>query len=111
MTMTTGEINCISDDNRRKTYINGIIRSNQASCNQKIMIDSGNTLKGGIGISPEMHQKLGGKYHTRPKQRILAGTSKKGSGLTVLGISEEITLKFKGINKSNGQNHLRTSCV
>ena len=100
MTMTTGEMKCISDDNRRKTYINGIIRSNQASCNQKIMIDSGNTLKGGIGISPEMHQKLGGKYHTRPKQRILAGTSKKGSGLTVLGISEEITLKFKGINKS-----------
>ena len=96
-----GEINNISTEgNRRKTYLYGKVESSQKSClQQKIMVDSGNTLRGGIGISPEMHRKLGGKWYSRPKQRVLAGTSKQGSGLQVLGTCEEISLKFDGLNK------------
>ena len=96
-----GEINNISTEgNRRKTYLYGKIESSQKSClKQKIMVDSGNTLRGGLGISPEMHKKLGGKWHSKPRGYLEAGTSKQGSGLQVLGTCEEISLKFDGLNK------------
>ena len=44
-----GEINNISTEgNRRKTYLYGKVESSQKSClKQKIMVDSGNTLRGG----------------------------------------------------------------
>ena len=96
-----GEINNISTEgNRRKTYLYGKVESSQKSClKQKIMVDSGNTLKGGLGISPEMHKKLGGKWYSKPRGYLEAGTSKQGSGLQVLGTCEEISLKFDGLNK------------
>ena len=84
-----GEINNLSnEENHRKTYLYGTVRSNQASYRQKIMVDSGNTLIGGVGISPEMHKKLGGKWYSCPKRRVFAGTSKQGSGLVFHGTCE-----------------------
>ena len=64
------------------------------------MIDSGNTLIQGIGISEKTHKLLGGQWHKRPRQKIIAGTSKQGAGLTVLGLAAETTLKINKLQKT-----------
>ena len=66
----------------------------------RVMIDSGNTLIQGIGINEKTHQLLGGLWHKRPKQKIIAGTSKQGAGLTILGLAAETTLKINGLQKT-----------
>ena len=66
----------------------------------RVMIDSGNTLIQGIGISEKTHKLLGGQWHKRPRQKIIAGTSKQGAGLTILGLAAETTLKINGLQKT-----------
>ena len=95
---TTGAISSISNDNRRCVHTHATLRTSVAIRKDlKVMIDSGNTLIQGIGISEKTHQLLGGQWHKRPKRKIIAGTSKQGAGLTVLGYAAETTLKINGL--------------
>ena len=64
----------------------------------KMMVDNGNLLSTGVGISEAFFKRLGLKYEKINRRRI--GTAGQGLNMTMLGQTKKFTIRLDGISRA-----------